>query len=223
MNDRQYSIGELEEQTGQSRRTIHHYISTGLLPRPEGKGSGSYYTHEHLLKLRLITLLAEAGLKPELIQNSLEGWTEHDMQGLVDMAEGQTFDDLDKIGRWLRKAAPAAQPARRMARDLERFDAELAAPSEAPRRYSAMTARTVMASEQNLPPRSWRPPASPHPQRPSLPSSEHWERIRIGDRLEISYPIKNDRAFSEKIHRLREFLEHLFEEELLEHSHRDNS
>jgi len=34
--EKRYSIGELEHMTGIKRRTIHHYISQGLLPPAVG-------------------------------------------------------------------------------------------------------------------------------------------------------------------------------------------
>ena len=72
MNDRErYSISQLEEETGQQRRTIHHYISRGLLPKAEGSGPKAYYTREHYLRLRLISLLVQVGVGTDRIQTSL--------------------------------------------------------------------------------------------------------------------------------------------------------
>jgi len=52
---KQYSIGELAELTGVSRRTVRFYVQRGLIPPPQGLGRGRHYTAEHLeliLKIR---------------------------------------------------------------------------------------------------------------------------------------------------------------------------
>lgn len=195
--ERQYSIAELEELTGQPRRTIHHYISTGLLPRAEGKGPSAYYTHEHYLKLRLISLLVDSGVRPELIQKSLAGWSVQDMERLVHLSEEQPLDDLDKIGRWLDRASnPPQRAAQRIGAQLSMaYDA---APQRAPRPASARPPADLLARAASNP----------------LPSPTAWERIRIGDQLEIAYPLKNDRQQARKIEQLKDFVQHLFADEL---------
>ncbi len=54
-----YKIGELAEKSGVSKRTIHYYLSRGLLPPPKGAGPQSFYTEEHLLRLELLKKLQE--------------------------------------------------------------------------------------------------------------------------------------------------------------------
>jgi DNA-binding transcriptional MerR regulator len=43
-----YSIGELAEAAGVSRRTVRFYVQQGLLPAPEGLGRGAHYLAAHL-------------------------------------------------------------------------------------------------------------------------------------------------------------------------------
>lgn len=52
-----YKISELAEEAGVTKRTIHYYISKGLLLPPEGTGVNSLYNDEHLKRLRLIKKL----------------------------------------------------------------------------------------------------------------------------------------------------------------------
>lgn len=54
-----YRIGELAEKSGLSKRTIHYYLSRGLLPPPKGAGPRSFYTEGHLLRLELLKKLQE--------------------------------------------------------------------------------------------------------------------------------------------------------------------
>lgn len=43
-----YTIAELAELAGVSRRTVRFYVQTRLIPPPLGAGRGSYYTRAHL-------------------------------------------------------------------------------------------------------------------------------------------------------------------------------
>ena len=52
-----YKISELAEKTGVTKRTIHYYISKGLLLPPEGSGVNSLYNDEHLQRILLIKKL----------------------------------------------------------------------------------------------------------------------------------------------------------------------
>ena len=62
MNEKQYTIQNLSELTGFSRRTIRYYIQEGLLEAPAGRGRGGFYYDSHLTKLLQIKSLQERGL-----------------------------------------------------------------------------------------------------------------------------------------------------------------
>jgi DNA-binding transcriptional MerR regulator len=66
-----YSIGELSDLTGLSRRTIHYYVQRGLLPPPEGGGRGHYYTPEHVERIRRIRAWQDAGSSLDRIKTGL--------------------------------------------------------------------------------------------------------------------------------------------------------
>ena len=57
--DQELDIGELAEAAGVPVRTVRFYISSRLLPSPEGRGKATVYTDEHLDRLRLIRTLVE--------------------------------------------------------------------------------------------------------------------------------------------------------------------
>ena len=63
MKGKRYSIQELSELTGFSRRTIRYYIQEGLLEPPAGRGRGGYYYDSHLNILSKIRQLQNQGLK----------------------------------------------------------------------------------------------------------------------------------------------------------------
>lgn len=71
-----YSIGELSELTGLSRRTIHYYVQRGLLPPPEGGGRGHYYTAGHVEQIRRIRAWQDAGTSLDRIKASLSAGDE---------------------------------------------------------------------------------------------------------------------------------------------------
>lgn len=67
-----YNIEYLVQKTGISRRTIRYYIQRGLLPPPLGSRRGSYYTEDHLTRLKLIHELSRQGTPLIRIKNLIE-------------------------------------------------------------------------------------------------------------------------------------------------------
>lgn len=53
----EYKVSELAEKAGVTKRTIHYYISKGLLLPPNGNGVNSMYNDKHLERLILIKKL----------------------------------------------------------------------------------------------------------------------------------------------------------------------
>ena len=53
----EYKVSELADKAGVTKRTIHYYISKGLLLPPEGSGVNSVYSEEHLQRILLIKKL----------------------------------------------------------------------------------------------------------------------------------------------------------------------
>jgi DNA-binding transcriptional MerR regulator len=69
---RKYSIGEISEMTGLSRRTIRYYLQRGLIPPPLGAGRGRYYTKSHLARLKMIINLQTGGMFLDEIARQLD-------------------------------------------------------------------------------------------------------------------------------------------------------
>jgi DNA-binding transcriptional MerR regulator len=61
MDKQDYSIENLVDITGISRRTIRFYIAEGLLEPPAGRGRGGFYNDSHLKRLNDIKALQEKG------------------------------------------------------------------------------------------------------------------------------------------------------------------
>ncbi|WP_448953654.1 MerR family transcriptional regulator [Labrys neptuniae] len=66
-----YTAGELAARTGVSERTVRYYLEEGLLPAPAGRGRGAHFGEGHLVRLRLIRAIQQAGNDLETIREYL--------------------------------------------------------------------------------------------------------------------------------------------------------
>ena len=73
MNETRYTIGELAELAGITRRAVRFYVQRGLIPPPAGGGRGHYYTSAHLAGVRRIKDLQAAGYTLEAIGRRAAG------------------------------------------------------------------------------------------------------------------------------------------------------
>lgn len=77
MSDRtSYSISELGDAAGVSRRTVRFYVQRGLLPPPEGLGRAASYTGRHLARLLQIKAWQEQGVPLDEIRARVSDATE---------------------------------------------------------------------------------------------------------------------------------------------------
>ncbi len=65
-----YSIVELAQLGGVSRRTVRYYIQEHLLPPPLGVGRGRHYGSEHLARLLAVKAMQEQGMTLEEIRDA---------------------------------------------------------------------------------------------------------------------------------------------------------
>ena len=84
MKAKQYTIAELSDKTGYSRRTIHYYVQQGLIGPPAGRGRGGFYNDSHLQKLLEIRGQQEQGIKLSAIQALAE-------EDRVEMPESERY------------------------------------------------------------------------------------------------------------------------------------
>ena len=73
MADGQWSLGELADRMGLSRRAIRFYVQRGLLSPPLGLGRGRHYDERHLEALQRIQELQSAGHSLDAIGKILAG------------------------------------------------------------------------------------------------------------------------------------------------------
>lgn len=84
MDEERYGIAELAEAADVSVRTVRYYIAEGLLPPPVTAGARSYYTAEHLARLRLIGRLKDAFLPLREIRRHLSALDEETIRELAE-------------------------------------------------------------------------------------------------------------------------------------------
>jgi DNA-binding transcriptional MerR regulator len=84
MQTKTFEIQELVDLSGVPRRNVYFYVQQGLLPPPSGAGLGARYAEEHLLRLRLIPLLRQQGLRLDQIREKLAGLQVTELQALAD-------------------------------------------------------------------------------------------------------------------------------------------
>ena len=63
-----YSIGELADLIGVSRRTVRYYVQLKLIEPPTGLGRGSAYTGKHAEQIQRVLRLQREGLSLQAIQ-----------------------------------------------------------------------------------------------------------------------------------------------------------
>ncbi|MEI7615985.1 MAG: MerR family transcriptional regulator, partial [Actinomycetota bacterium] len=67
-----YSIDEISELTGFSRRTIRFYIEESIIKPPAGRGRGGFYYDSHLSDLMKIKNMQDSGLNLNSIREILK-------------------------------------------------------------------------------------------------------------------------------------------------------
>lgn len=71
MSADRYTIDELVEMTGYSRRAIRYYIQENLLDPPAGRGRGGFYNDSHVARLQNIRSLQSQGMSLMTIKRML--------------------------------------------------------------------------------------------------------------------------------------------------------
>jgi DNA-binding transcriptional MerR regulator len=79
-----FDIQKLVRESGIPRRTIHFYVQQGILPPPQGAGLAAFYTEDHLLRLRLVPVMRQEGLRLDEIRERLAKMTPEEMRQVVE-------------------------------------------------------------------------------------------------------------------------------------------
>jgi DNA-binding transcriptional MerR regulator len=98
MSDTILSIQDLSDQTGLPRRTIHFYIQQELLPPAQGSGLGAFYQREHLVRLKLIPILRQQGLRLDDIRQKFNALSAAELEDLLAKSENSPHPPLPAPG-----------------------------------------------------------------------------------------------------------------------------
>ena len=85
MQKTQYTIQELCDSTGYSRRTVRYYVEIGLVDPPSGRGRGGFYNDSSVNKLMQIKSLQEKGMNLAAIIDYFKGEKTVDQSYLRDV------------------------------------------------------------------------------------------------------------------------------------------
>lgn len=67
-----YTLSDVCEMTGVSRRNVRYYIQEGLVDRPNSAGRGAWYGRDHLIQLMVIGHWQAEGLSLQRIRDLLQ-------------------------------------------------------------------------------------------------------------------------------------------------------
>ena len=86
-----YSIDELAEKSGLSKRTIHYYVKLGLLPNPGTRGPSTRYQQEYIDRIRLIRILKANHQPLEEIALLLKKLSRREISRLAGVSEEEVY------------------------------------------------------------------------------------------------------------------------------------
>jgi len=104
VREEMYTITELEEKTGISRRTIHYYIKERLIPPAQGTGGGASYNDNHVMRLSLIKMMQKSHLKLSGIREALNAMTTNEIEELYEhLSTGEDLSNWNKdaLENWM--------------------------------------------------------------------------------------------------------------------------
>ena len=87
----QFNARDLAEQAETTVRTVHYYVSEGLLPPPEGTTRNALYGQAHLARLKIIAALRAEGLSLAAIRSRLDQLSD---DGIIEVLQTlERYDD----------------------------------------------------------------------------------------------------------------------------------
>ena len=182
--EQEYAIGELADLAGVTPRTIRYYVSIGLLPSPPQAGPRTRYGDGHLARLKLIRHLQKQHLPLGEIADRLSGLDDAEVEAALDADVGRPSDSaLDYIEQ-LRSGWTAASRQFRVG------------PPEQDLFLSAMP---------SLEPR-------PAEAKPELDTRTRWERVPLGENVELHIRVPRSKRQHKQIERLIRFGREVLEE-----------
>jgi Ca-activated chloride channel family protein len=137
-DDRGMTIEELADLVGVPVRTVRYYITEGLLPGPGTRGKGTVYGEEHLLRLRLVRMLAEQRVPLAEIREQVGSLALPEVQALLN----------EEHRRAQRQARVAESPRAYISSLLDRARPGVQSPHRS--QYASVKPQAPMAEEMRV-------------------------------------------------------------------------
>ena len=175
-----YTLQELTDETGVTSRTVRYYVSEGLLPPPVAAGPRSYYSEDHLQRLRLIGFLKDAYLPLREIRHRLQ-----------ELNDGEVEDAIQELGvereverpRFLR--VEQSQPPLELEESDSAYAPQPALGSLEPQTWPFVASRPGEYADRVPEEPAWRLPRPVKAARQDPPNSTVWRKLTIGDSAEF--------------------------------------
>jgi DNA-binding transcriptional MerR regulator len=212
-DSRSYTVNELADEAGVTRRTVHYYISQGLLPASGSEGRGTRYGQAHLDRLRLIRELQREHLPLAEIRQRTEHLNDHQVADLLAAGEalpeprGSAFDYIQSVLAGTSRR-DFAMPMRARTTSPDPAPMQAAAPPPA----SAVAARAQPVAAGPQPPAAV-PASATAPQAPPTRGRSQWERISLAPDVELHVRRPLGRLQNRAVDRLVAFARQLLEED----------
>jgi DNA-binding transcriptional MerR regulator len=216
------TIQELADRAEVTTRTIRYYVEQGVLPPPE-RGRPAEYTDEHIKRLALIKRLKEQYLPLEEIRDTMQRLDMDAVERLVEETSPPQQEVIQQqkpesaadyiagvLGRGrVREQAKKAAPLQ----TVEDMPSYASVPMPGGRPIEPKSLREVSTSIEETRPQP--APASPVPP-PSAGSASHsgrppsgeapttWQRVSLGDGVELHVPAEGDAHLKHKVAQLIE-------------------
>ncbi|CAN5568832.1 hypothetical protein BH23CHL4_BH23CHL4_21970 [soil metagenome] len=172
----QFNARELAERAGTTVRTVHYYVSEGILPPPEGTTRNALYSADHLARLRIVAALRAEGLSLAAIRSRLALLGDEGIQeiretldrfeaalqagdvtvlGLVEATVVDQTRDEDVVQDMLPQVMSSPPPSQQAPDDSARAYVDRMLSRPAPPQPRAMHSRREVHVQSKLPPVTW--------------------------------------------------------------------
>jgi DNA-binding transcriptional MerR regulator len=208
------TIQELADRAEVTTRTIRYYVEQGVLP-PPGYGRPAEYTEEHVQRLALVKRLKEQYLPLEEIRDTLQRLSLSEVEQLVAQhsppAQEIAQQKLDSAADYIAGVFGRGVAREQMKRGRTTEDEGRRTKEERGRTVDDgwWTVNSSGETATAAPAAAYIPaPAPQGGEEPSSfvvrPSSSSWERVDLGEGIELHYPTRVDARTRGKVARLIE-------------------
>jgi len=128
--DARYTTKDLAIRAGISERTVRFYLEQGLLPATEGRGRGAHFGAGHLIRLKLILAMQQAGNDLDTIREFLTELGPEDAKADAALRVWESRRERAEMTNWRAGFTPGTVYRHRIADGVELLVDTRVAPSK---------------------------------------------------------------------------------------------